>query len=76
MSQNRLHTLSRTEVQIIEGIQKGASLRKIADSLHISSESLRLSRSNITRKLKLKGSSALVTYANRIHLELYERYGD
>lgn len=48
---NRMHSLTKRELQILELVAKGYSVRKVSDVLHISYETVRTHLKNIYQKL-------------------------
>lgn len=74
MKYTGINSLSGVEIEIIEHIRKGCSLKEIADILHTSEKTLEIYQYSMAKKLKLRNAIALDTYINNSQLELYERY--
>ena len=60
--------LTDREIEIIKHIVKAYTSKQIADMLHISEFTVNTHRKNIMRKLDLKNTAALVSYAMENHL--------
>ena len=66
--------MSQVELEIIEHLQKGCSLKETGDILRLSGTALKVYRYSIAGKLELKNTVALNDYISNSQLELYERY--
>lgn len=67
---NKLHLLSKREIDIIGYIRKGYSSREIAEMICISVKTVEVHRYNILKKLNIKNVAALVNYINSSQLVL------
>ena len=75
MTTNKFQNLSRTEMEIIEELERGYSSKRIAESLQLSTDKVKTSQNNICRKLKLKSTRRLYSYVKHIQTDMYERIG-
>ena len=57
-----LEILTPREVEILKLTEKGLTNRKISEMLHLSIRTVQTHRSNISKKLGLKGRSALIKW--------------
>lgn len=62
------HALSKRELEIIRLISMGHTNKEISDILFISPLTVKTHRSNILRKLDIKNTAALISYAKNIGL--------
>jgi DNA-binding NarL/FixJ family response regulator len=67
---DKLHLLSKREIDIIGYIRKGLTSREIAETISISVKTVEVHRYNILKKLNLKNVAALVNYINGSQLIL------
>jgi DNA-binding NarL/FixJ family response regulator len=59
-----INNLTERELEVVQLIKKGLSSREIADHLEISLKTVEVHRHNVLRKLNLKNSTSLVSFAN------------
>jgi len=67
---DKMHLLSKREIDIISYIRKGLSSREIAETICISVKTVEVHRYNILKKLNMKNVAALVNYINSSQLVL------
>ena len=67
---DKMHLLSKREIDIISYIRKGLSSREIAETICISVKTVEVHRYNILKKLNMKNVAALVNYINTSQLVL------
>lgn len=67
---NSLKDLTRSEIRILKMIADDKTTKEIADELFISPTTVEKHRANISRKLELKGSYALLRFAIKHQSEL------
>ncbi len=68
---NSLKDLTRSEIRILKMIADEKTTKEIADELFISPTTVEKHRANISRKLELKGSYALLRFAIKHQSELH-----
>ena len=64
-ARSSIEWLSDREFEVFELIGQGLSTRDIAKRLHLSPKTVRVHRANAKRRLHLKASSELISYAAR-----------
>ena len=67
---DKMHLLSKREIDIISYIKKGLSSREIAETICIAVKTVEVHRYNILKKLNIKNVAALVNYINSSQLAL------
>lgn len=65
---DKVHLLSKRELDIINYLKKGFSSREIAENISVSVKTVEVHRYNILKKLNLRNVAALVNYINHSQL--------
>lgn len=68
--QNKINTLSKRELEVIQLIKRGMSSKEIAAELCVAVKTIEVHRYNILRKLNLKNSAALVNFISKYEFDV------
>ncbi len=59
------------EIEIVQAILKGLSNKEIADTLHISEETVKKHIYNTFRKMKVKNRAAMIYKLQNLHFNIF-----
>ncbi|MES2063105.1 MAG: LuxR C-terminal-related transcriptional regulator [Bacteroidota bacterium] len=65
------YQLTKMEIEIVQAILKGLSNKEIADTLHISEETVKKHIYNTFRKMKVKNRAAMIYKLQNLHFNIF-----